>query len=342
MKEDDELLNKSVYKRRISTENDNVNDFDLDIIVITIPTTLVVMLDLMSNMINILVFVAQGLETSVNISLFTISLMDLVRIVFLLISIFYLKPFADLMEVPESLFEVFYVTVASPLGSAIRITLHITVYIAIERCLCVVFPIKIKRIITRKTTVCIILAIIGFNGVTLYPIYSVYSLSWDFYFLRNSSGDGRDFLKNWSETLENTFLFHSMLIVSGLGTLVVYTALLVDQYARRSEWRKTTARHFGEKRKCLSARDRKTMKLVVAIATLLIVCFTPTVVDSMIVILTPDYYFWEGYSSLFHYLYNISLQCLSINSTLNMFIYYKMSTRYRNTFKELFCSKLCL
>ncbi|XP_055878115.1 neuropeptides capa receptor-like [Biomphalaria glabrata] len=342
MEEVDELLNISVYKRLISTVNDNVNDFDLDIIVITIPTTLVVMLDLMSNMINILVFAAQGLETSVNISLFTISLMDLVRIVFLLISIFYLKPFADFMEVPESLFEVFYVTVASPLGSAIRITLHITVYIAIERCLCVVFPIKIKRIITRKTTVCIILAIIGLNGVTLYPIYSVYSLSWDFYFLRNSSGDGSDFLKNWSETIENTFLFHSMLIVSGLGTLVVCTALLVDQYTRRSDWRKTAARHFGDRRKCLSARDRKTMKLVVVIATLLIVCFTPTVVDSMIVILTPDYYFWEGYSSLFHYLYNISLLCLSINSTLNMFIYYKMSSRYRNTFKELFCSKLCL
>ncbi|KAK7005265.1 tachykinin-like peptides receptor 86C [Biomphalaria glabrata] len=255
MEEGDELLNKSVYKRLISTVNDNVNDFDLDIIVITIPTTLVVMLDLMSNMINILVFAVQGLETSVNISLFTISLMDLVRIVFLLISIFYLKPFADFMEVPESLFEVFYVTVASPLGSAIRITLHITVYIAIERCLCVVFPIKIKRIITRKTTACIILAIIGFNGVTLYPIYSVYSLSWDFYFLwnssgdgsdflrnssgdgsdflRNSSGDGSDFLKNWSETIENTFLFHSMLIVSGLGTLVVCTALPGDRNGAR-------------------------------------------------------------------------------------------------------------
>ncbi|KAK7004768.1 FMRFamide receptor [Biomphalaria glabrata] len=308
----------------------------LNCILITIPCSFLTLLDLFANVVNIRVFVDQGLNSSIEISFFTIALTDLVRVVFVPFELFCISSYVDESALSVKLIEFYYVVITWPMNCVIRTSLHVTVYTTLERCFCVLFPLQIKSIITKKTTTVVIGCIVAVNGLTLYPIYSTIYLSWNVYPKINRTLLGLGFLKDKTEPLRINYVLHIVLTVLPLGLLVILTSLLVSHLYANRKWRLQNSATAQARKASLSSRDIKSIRLVTVVAALVVSCYLPVVTIVLACFFIPDLNFNGKYDTVIPYLFAMVIVSLSMSSIVSTSIYFKMSTNYKNAFMRLF------
>jgi hypothetical protein len=139
-----------------------------------------------------------------------------------------------------------------------------------------------------------------------------------------------------SDKLEGlAFFLHSILGTSSFVAVIVFTVLLVVQLKRKSKWR-MTANEDKSASESASTRERKTMTMVAMIATVLIVCYTPGVALSMVTFFEPEFNIVGSFKNIFLVLWSIAFVLEAVNSSINIILYYKMSTKYKETFHQIF------
>ena len=77
-------------------------------------------------------------------------------------------------------------------------------------------------------------------------------------------------------------------------------------------------------------------KTLVATSVLFIVCLAPTIMVEIASFVEPEFYFSGRYYNLAYALQNVMVFFRASNSSFNFFIYYNMSTRYRQTLRDIF------
>ena len=86
-------------------------------------------------------------------------------------------------------------------------------------------------------------------------------------------------------------------------------------------------------------KEQKAARFVIAICTMYLVCFTPNVaifVTSSLIF--PNLQIYDPYLGWFmQILLTLSLLFQTVSSSVNVFIYYAISSKYRVEFKHLFC-----
>ncbi|KAK0047561.1 tachykinin-like peptides receptor 86C [Biomphalaria pfeifferi] len=186
-----------------------------------------------------------------------------------------------------------------PVSCACGITLHISLYITIERCLCIVFPLKIKKLITITRTKLVIVFIYFANSVTFVPEYMTVYLGWVYDVRRNSTVFSIGFRENYRQQTKGIiFLLHVVLIVIGLLCIIVMTTVLVLQLRRKRKWRMNNSSSDLSKTS-LSTRDRKAAVLVIAVATAVAICYIPIASLSLATVFVPDFYIGGKYFFIF-------------------------------------------
>lgn len=86
----------------------------------------------------------------------------------------------------------------------------------------------------------------------------------------------------------------------------------------------------------MSNRDRKTVKMVILIASVLIACYTPGAVIALTTfIVGPEFDVRGKYVNICEAAWSIAYTFQSINSSVNIFLYYSMSSKYKQTFNEI-------
>uniref|UniRef100_A0A2C9LKZ9 G-protein coupled receptors family 1 profile domain-containing protein n=1 Tax=Biomphalaria glabrata TaxID=6526 RepID=A0A2C9LKZ9_BIOGL len=257
--------------------------------------TLIGLMGLVANVINMVVFVRQGLNTSMNISFFSIAISDITRILLVEWANICFNPYVEKLD-PSIVFDyVFYLTGGWPVSCACRITLHISLYITIERCLCIVFPLKIKKLITITRTKLVIVFIYFANILTFVPEYMTVYLGWVYDVRRNSTVFSIGFRENYRQQTKGIiFLLHVVLIVIGLLCIIVMTTVLVLQLRRKRKWRMKNSSSDLSKTS-LSTRDRKAAVLVIAVATAVAICYIPIASLSLATVFVPDFYIGGKY-----------------------------------------------
>uniref|UniRef100_A0A2C9LTW6 G-protein coupled receptors family 1 profile domain-containing protein n=1 Tax=Biomphalaria glabrata TaxID=6526 RepID=A0A2C9LTW6_BIOGL len=257
--------------------------------------TLIGLMGLVANVINMVVFVRQGLNTSMNISFFSIAISDITRILLVEWANICFNPYVEKLD-PSIVFDyVFYLTGGWPVSCACRITLHISLYITIERCLCIVFPLKIKKLITITRTKLVIVFIYFANIITFVPEYMTVYLGWVYDVRRNSTVFSIGFRENYRQQTKGIiFLLHVVLIVIGLLCIIVMTTVLVLQLRRKRKWRMKNSSSDLSKTS-LSTRDRKAAVLVIAVATAVAICYIPIASLSLATVFVPDFYIGGKY-----------------------------------------------
>ena len=129
---------------------------------------------------NILIIIAYakiGFGESINISYFALGVSDFLCVIFLTWhAICFIPVFA------ESYIPLDFWTFAVPTGGHTSVTLlkttaWITAFISLERCLCVVFPLKVKTIVKRKRTIVVIIMIFV---MTVIPLMSIVFYTYQF------------------------------------------------------------------------------------------------------------------------------------------------------------------
>lgn len=76
--------------------------------------------------------------------------------------------------------------------------------------------------------------------------------------------------------------------------------------------------------------------MVIVISSLFIVCFVPVSVNFIAYMILPEFFVDGKYRNMSIFFFGLGLILESTNSATNIFIYYSMSSKYRDVFKATF------
>lgn len=128
----------------------------------------------------------------------------------------------------------------------------------------------------------------------------------------------------------------TMNVILQFGTyiaVIVCTVVLIFKLHRKRRWRNSVSSGGGDK---LASRDQKVAKMIVLISTVFVVCFIPNCITFLAISLEKEFALEGKYKHTLVVVFGIGVVLESINSSVNIFIYYNMSTKYRVTFLQIF------
>ncbi|KAI8796574.1 growth hormone secretagogue receptor type 1 [Biomphalaria glabrata] len=298
-------------------------------------STCICLFGIVGNCINISVFLKQGLRRSVNLSLCAMSFSDLFGLLFQVWHNFCLDPYLDLADLPVNFMEIQYLTAGWPNVIMVRITSWITMYITAERCLSVLTPLKIQRIVTFERTAVILLFIFLLNVSSFLPLYSSAYFSWNFNPSQNKTTLGVSFYSNKLIIEGIINRFQASLAIIAFVLVVLFTGILAINLKRKSKWRRGVTSNKNQQ-EAMSSRESKTVGMIIVVAVVLIVCYTPGVTCSITTSFIPDFGITGKQANVFHAVWSFCFLFHAVNSSINILLYYRMSSKYRTTLREIF------
>lgn len=289
-----------------------------------------------TNILNLIVFYKQGLDTTINISFFALAVSDLCSLITQQCYNIFVNPWLEKVGVPGAASGIQFIVAGVPRECFARVTCLITVYITAERCLCIAFPLHIKQIITPERTFWIMACIYGLTMCTFIPLYVNTYIAWKVYPDSNATILALIFRPN-SELAEGVVMvIHAISGTISFLAVVIFTIILIQKLGQKNNWRKS-ASVDAKQTEAMSNRDMRTMKIIVLIATVLIVCYMPSVVLYLATFIEPEFSIGGQYASLYTEGWSFACVFECINSSVNIFLYIKMSSKYRETFNALWC-----
>ncbi|XP_059173504.1 FMRFamide receptor-like [Physella acuta] len=292
-------------------------------------------LGIVFNIINIIVYVKLGFNESTNIILASLAVADTCILLTLLGYTVNSNPLVVLSAPSfDILAAVGYLVLGWPNVLATRIAGCLTTFLTFERFVCVAWPLKVKALVTKATAVRFTLGLFVFSVAYSVPMYLANSIGLRFNPMSNQTSVGlivaenSDVLEGVSRSINISIEFLSFSLV------ILFTGGLIQAFFRSTQWRNQTA--SVTKNSNFSNRDRMLLRMVLLISFVFIGCSLPLVVADVVMLLVKDYNVKGKEQNLFIATIYICFNLSSINSTVNMFIYLKMSSKFRNVFYQLF------
>ncbi|CAG5128205.1 unnamed protein product [Candidula unifasciata] len=309
---------------------------------------LVSLLGIVTNVINIIVFIKQKLKDSVNISLLALAIADFLCVVSMFWMCFSCSPIFAMLELPFNAFDITYMTGTwTRLCSNRYFILHvyrtasfINAFITLERCLCIALPLKVKDIITPQRTMMINAFIFIFMIAIFSPFYYVNRLEWRLHLPKNKTLLTLVFTEDkvFVETI--TFPIHSVAMsVLALVCVVVCTIILIIKLNKKSKWRQENATSNSTTLDTSSRKEQKVVKMVTSISVVFIVCYTPSTVTFVMMTCYPEFSLTGKFMNTWYVVWSLTVLLETINSSINIFIYFNMSSKFKAVILSM-CPKL--
>ena len=234
------------------------------------------------------------------------------------------------------------------------VTSVMAAYVAVERCLCVSIPLKVKWLLTPRVTLSasIVISIVVFGLFAV--MFGIYDVVWEWSATFNATvavyKKNAFYIKHDEPLFAYYNLSGILWPVAAFVVIVIATIIIVYKLRQGSKFRaaqgSVTASTFSpglemqEKHKNqgpqLSNRDRQVVKMLLVIIIIYIVSLSPRISLYLAKHLIYDLYFLRRYHDLFKFvLYWLWLADL-VNGAVNFFVFYNMSSSFRLTFRALF------
>ncbi|XP_076443955.1 uncharacterized protein LOC143282241 [Babylonia areolata] len=285
------------------------------------------------------VFYKQGLKDRVNLCLFALSLADELclfnaalhhgeQVYVQFTTKVRFGPVSTVLS-NENMFVLLGFCYVSPVLSAI---------IAVERCLCVFSPLKFQTLLSTKTMVVIIIVVyilimgLFFLVSYRYRVGCVHDPASGATVITAVEGEFYKAHKDFIDPLEG-FLFGVGLPGVVMIVVMTTTTMTIVKLRQTLKWRSETS-------SSISAREVAVTKILVANSIFFIACLFPIAVNRFSWLFVPEINSGRRHHNLFLTSIWISEMLTYINSTFNIFVYYFMGSRYRETFWSLFGRKI--
>lgn len=195
-----------------------------------------------------------------------------------------------------------------------------------------------KTIFTRWRVTAIIFCIFFVLLASSFPVYCVNSLAVRFSSARNKTVVGLVFRQDREQVEALNFAINSVSVqFMAFLTILVSTITLVAQLRRKAHWRQKTV--APGQCQTVSNRDQRVAKMVLLLSSLFIACFIPACFIIIGIIIEPEFSFGGKYHNLFIITSSLAFVFESTNSSMNIFIYYHMSSKYRSVLQEKICKR---
>ncbi|GFO25275.1 chemosensory receptor a [Plakobranchus ocellatus] len=228
----------------------------------------------------------------------------------------------------------------------------ITAFISFERCLCILVPLKVRRLITPRGTFVAMLIIILLTFCPSFFIYVRYKFVWVFDPYLNIT-----ILNTIPVNSEFAILFEKIsFVICGViqpllafSIVLVCTVLLVVQLRKISSWRMSVTsakskRVRSEENPAASSsaaearicqKEERLVRMVVGIAFIFIVSYIPTCIFLLCYVVFDEFNQFGVYRRLFMVSSFIISLGQPISGSVNILIYYKMASKFRSVFRRL-------
>lgn len=195
--------------------------------------------------------------------------------------------------------------------------------------------VKVKQVVTPErvffTIVCIYVLFISSGA----PVYVVNRIQLKFFPMRNKTVLGLVHL-DYPDNVENiSYIINNVLFpFAAFLVIIVCTVILVVHLQNKSRWRRSTATSTQSLNAC--NRSDRVAKMVVMISVIFIACFTPLSINFIAMTIEPELSLGGKYVNVLLTIMGVGFALEAVNSSVNIFIYYYMSSRYRGVFHQLF------
>lgn len=139
-----------------------------------------------------------------------------------------------------------------------------------ERCLCIIAPMKVKSIITVKRTVIFLCVLYCVATASCAPIFYTSRFKWIFDSPRNKSVLGLVKILNRGQIEGVVYVIDNVIPIICFVVVVLCTVVLSKALLKNAKWRQRSATQ-----KVVSNRDITVAKLVLIISLVFTFCYAP-------------------------------------------------------------------
>ncbi|KAL8615598.1 hypothetical protein ACOMHN_026588 [Nucella lapillus] len=281
------------------------------------------------------VFYRQGLKDKMNFCLFALAFVDFMYLLTMFVAAFYCP--AAFLSGPL-LTQVIRLNIPRYTVNFRHAFMYssgaLTAIIATERCVCVVFPLKSATIFKTKTMAWMIVGIIVVSNILCLPFALKHVVRW----VTDEAGNVRVILGDTDLYVNNKLVFQivrdGVLPTISLLTFFVVsfvTVVTVRKLKTAMDWRQKTSSNVIDKRQITL------VKMLIAVSCVYIACSIPKLSLSIAKILFNDFSTVGKYRNMFFVTHQTASGLVMVNSSVNVFIYFKQSSRFRKELHESIC-----
>ena len=308
------------------------------------------------NILTMIVYIKLGFARTISISYTALAGSDLCCVVASIVCGFALREAGGQGYGEQSTLLFVHLYGGLPYLAFSRTTFFITAWISLERCLCVTYPIQVKRMVTRTVTTAVLITIFIIGCSPMMFVYVAYKSEWPVDPHTNSSTlylhlNGTQ-LGRMPECV--VFLYSLIYPVFSWICVTVSVTVLVIKLRHGILRRRINAAHVTDRftgtgtqsgntnlNQMLSARENRVTKVVIIVAGVFLLCSIPMSVSILASVSLPEY---SLYGSLRHLFLMNGVVCVfmgQLNSTLNIFVFTICGQRFRATLLQIVTVGFC-
>ena len=299
-----------------------------------------VLAGLISNTINVVTFVKAGVKDSVATLLLTLSISDAIYLTLMIPTVIY-------WQVPDSpTTRVVHYLCYWRAMTFYDYSSHISVFLGVTRCACVVKPLHFKSVFTRSRTVIAVILLFCVNALLHIPVLSLNHLRRTTNPLTNTSyltlvidPAEQDPLIKINDALNKNAIAGTSFIV-----MIACAVLLGFKLFQTSKIRLPAASGLGsrehpspsqDQKQTLSPKDFRVVLTVALVCTIYIVAQLPSFCYSLarVAVDNVNLMWFVGFAI------KVSQTCYMTNASINILVYYNCNSTYRATLHSLFSIK---
>ncbi|KAK0047373.1 G-protein coupled receptor, partial [Biomphalaria pfeifferi] len=219
-----------------------------------------------------------------------------------------------------------------------KMTCWITAYASLERCYCIVAPLHVKTMITPRRTFIALAGLYAVGINTSFPLFytGTVFLEWKTDLLSNRTVLGMGINSHYADVANVTTVLVAVLFFLFFTISVVTTIILTVALHEKSKWRNSLGNCTDKSSKSLAKRDTTIIKTIVLLSLVLIVSYLPYMINCLLVAFLKGFELYGKYYNLYQIMWSVSWLFETMNSSTSLFVYYITSSKFRETFWQIF------
>ncbi|KAK0064180.1 FMRFamide receptor, partial [Biomphalaria pfeifferi] len=296
-------------------------------------TVLVCLFGIAANIVNLPLFRKLGYQDGVNVTLTALAISDLGGLISELVFSVIMNPY--ILEVDLVVSKVVIGFISGFLFEYFtRVSGVITAYAALERCLCVTWPLEVKTLITNKVSLVVNFSIFIIHSLYLFPQFYASYFDWTYVPERNKTVYVIYFNSRRAEVFPVTYYVTDILLpCSTYIVLITCCTTLFVKLKSKAKWRQQVSSSGVSH---ITSKERKSARMFMTVSFMAVMLLLPQSLMFSAIIFIRALALDGAYSDLRRVISTFTNFLKISNSSFTIFIYYNMSSKYRLEFQKMF------
>ncbi|XP_005103701.1 uncharacterized protein LOC101857735 [Aplysia californica] len=334
-----EARNKSIISHHVK--------WCIDIALLFMSLPFLSMCGILFNITNVIVFTKTGLTDCVTIAVLFLATSDFLLCFTTLFYVFSSVTKADTSYIPGSngLYNYLFFLSTWTRAMFVDTSLFLTVFVSLERCLCVTWPLKFKTLFTTKKAAAICTAITCGTIVSYIPVQLSQGIREQYDVTTNRTHLMLWYSEDRKEIIKYSNSFHRFFLHNAsLASITISATLMAVRLRASAAFRqRATSAEPGDKNniRALSRKESRVVTMVFLIVLACVILLLPTMLFVSLRRVFPELSQQPRFKNVLSTLVDIMLMFSTLNANVNIFIYYNFNSRYRQYLQQyMHCQKI--